>query len=175
MNRNKSKLSVAKEIISFFLFIVILLSISSLFSSVKIIGKSMEPTLKSGESTLVLKKFEPKRGDIVVFKAPDTFNKQYVKRIIGLPGDKVAYKDKVLTINGKKQDEKYISNESNDSVDYRLLNDFSITVPKDEYVVFGDNRDLSKDSRIFGTISKKSLVGKVEIITYPLSNFGFVR
>lgn len=175
MKQNKSKLKITIEIVSFFLFVTILISIASMFGSTKIIGDSMEPTLKSGESTLVLKKFKPKRGDVVVFKAPDKFNRQYVKRIIGIPGDEIKYKDRVLTINGKKQDENYILNDSNESVDSRLLKEFSMKVPKDEYVVFGDNRNLSNDSRIFGTISKESLVGKVEMITYPLSDFSFVK
>ncbi|HAK0898837.1 TPA: type I signal peptidase SipX, partial [Listeria monocytogenes] len=78
-----------------------------LISPVTVNGKSMDPTLHDGEHLFINKVSDPKRFDIIVFPAPDEENAEYIKRVIGLPGDKVEYKEDQLYINGKKYDEPY--------------------------------------------------------------------
>lgn len=149
-------------------------------------GDSMDPTLKDGERVVVnimgYKIGDVKKGNVIVFHA----NKKddYVKRVIGVPGDKVQYKKDQLYINGKKQDEPYLNyNEKRKQVEYITgtfqvkdlanANSKSNVIPKDKYLVLGDNREVSKDSRSFGLIDKDQIVGKVSFRFWPLNEFKF--
>jgi len=132
---------------------------------------------------------EPERGDIVVFKTPEDNKTDYIKRLIGLPGDKISIKSNKIFVNGLQinrefvQDEKYKEFEVdryketlNTKKTYEVYefkrkstlintNDFpEITVQEDHFFVLGDNRDNSQDSRFIGTIPKKNLVGRAEIV-----------
>ena len=137
-------------------------------------GDSMDPTLKDSQRVMVniigYKIGGVKEGNVIVFHA----NKKddYVKRVIGTPGDSVQYKNDTLYINGKKQKEPYLNyNEKRKQTEYitgtfkvkDLANANSKTnvIPKDKYLVLGDNREVSKDSRSFGLIDKDQIVGKV--------------
>ncbi|EAG1706039.1 ATP-dependent protease ATP-binding subunit ClpX [Listeria monocytogenes] len=140
-------------------------------------GKSMDPTLHDGEHLFINKVSDPKRFDIIVFPAPDEENAEYIKRVIGLPGDKVEYKEDQLYINGKKYDEPYLDSEKEALKNGYLTTDAegdpnftmadipnsdgSLTVPKGELFVLGDNRQVSKDSRYIGFISQDTVLGKV--------------
>ncbi|SEU29181.1 signal peptidase I [Paenibacillus sp. NFR01] len=139
-----------------------------------VVGQSMQPTLYQGEKLIVnriaLSFGPPKRGDVVVLHDPSTGpdRKEYlVKRVVGLPGDIVEVKDHKLYVNGVQAEEPYIDTEIQDP-------DFAaVTVEQGNYFVMGDNRHAgaSKDSRYFGTVSKKMIIGKAAYIWWPFSKF----
>lgn len=104
------------------------------------------------------------RFDIVVVKYHD---KYLIKRVIGLPGDSIKYKDNKLYINDEYVEEPFL----NDDVvtwDFEMVG----TVPEDSYFVMGDNRVVSMDSRDLGTFKKSRIIGKTNFTVYPFSNFG---
>lgn len=214
------KKKMIKEAKSFFIIILSVLAFRSvLFEPFKIPSGSMIPTLLIGDFILV-NKFSygfkvpfsdwfsdpiyltgpeaPKRGDVIVFKYPKDPNLNYIKRVIGLPGDTVEVIDKVVYVNnepistteidGKEimedMDERYKSYEfkfletkTGDAThisqvdkgnDY-FANFYKITVPKDQYFVMGDNRDFSADSRRWGTVPFANIKGKAIMIWFSLS------
>lgn len=114
---------------------------------------------------------DPKRGDIVMFNAPDKENTIYIKRIIGLPGDKIVIEDNKVYINGKELKENYIKNgwTRNEGIT-------EYEVPEGEYFMMGDNRDQSSDSRVWGTVKKDAIIAKA-IFKYKLSlkDIGFKK
>lgn len=145
-------------------------------------GHSMDYTFSDNDKVLinrVSKDFN--RGDIVVFHANETDD--YIKRIIGVPGDAIEMIDDVLYINGEKFDEPYLDKKKKElkktDSNKNLTPDFNIEylastklkkVPDNTYFVMGDNRPNSTDSRIFGFVKKEKLVGKVMVRYYPFSN-----
>jgi len=162
---------------------------------------SMLPTLEIGDFILV-NKFSygirlpawnkkvidigsPQRGDVIVFRYPEDPSIDYIKRVVGVPGDKVAYYDKVLYINGKRMPQgkgtvyrpgyDYILRKSenlagvvHDVLDNQMYpaRDFVITVPKHKYFVMGDNRDNSRDSRYWGFVPDENLVGHAMLVWF---------
>ena len=130
------------------------------FELVRVEGPSMEPTLQSGDMLLVTK-FDyilssPQRGDVVVCRYPDRGDTNFVKRIVGLPGDTVQIKDGYLYVNGVKYTEKFLS--------ARMTRDYGpYTVPEGHYFVMGDNRNNSNDSRNsqVGAITRDMIIGHV--------------
>jgi len=147
------------------------------FSNYEVDGESMMPTLEN-ENKLVVNKIEYKisdihRFDVIVFHANE--EEDYVKRVIGIPGDKVEYKDDHLYINGKKYDEPFLDSYRSQVAAGRLTGDFTLEeitgkkkVPEDSLFVLGDNRLGSWDSRHFGFISIDQVVGKVSLRYWPL-------
>lgn len=124
-------------------------------------GPSMQPNFHDGDFLIVSRinylLGEPEHGDIAVFHFPDGPEKDYIKRIIGLPGDTVEMHQGVVLVNGIKLNEPYINEqECQTSCDRE-----PITLGADEYFVMGDNRNHSSDSRAFGTVNRKFLVGEV--------------
>lgn len=186
---------------SFFPILLIVFSIRSFaYESSRIPSGSLKPTLLVGD-LIIVNKFdygirlpvihkkifsigEPKRGDIVVFREPPTETRNLIKRVIGIPGDHISYKDKVLYINGKEipqQFEKYTTDEMDEigswgvvqkkenlfGVEHRIYqipgkqdDDFDAVVPKGKYFMMGDNRDDSADSRFWGFLPEENIVGK---------------
>ncbi|EGO9264831.1 signal peptidase I [Enterococcus faecalis] len=145
------------------------------FTPVVVRGHSMDPTLADGERVITLKNTEINRFDIITFPAPDEPDKNYIKRVIGLPGDTIAYKDDTLYINGKEVDEPYLDGFKKALTDGQpLTGDFSLKekVPADSYFVLGDNRRNSKDGRVIGFIHKKDILGEVKFVMWPFSRFG---
>ena len=154
------------------------------FAPIVVDGPSMMPTLEDGDH-MIVNKFsyfigEPERFDIVVFHA--TAKKDYIKRVIGLPGEHVAIVDDSLYINGKQIDEPFLDEKK------RLLNnnqvytfDFRLedipggyaTIPEDHVLVLGDNRANSRDSRSLGLIHYDQLVGKTNLLYWPIDRFSF--
>lgn len=141
-------------------------------------GESMMPTLQDGNKLIVNKigyqigDFD--RFDVIVFHANE--EEDYVKRIIGLPGDKIEYKDDQLFINGKKIEEPYLEKQ-NHILTRKLTEDFTLSektgieiVPEGKLFVMGDNRLGSYDSRQFGYISVEQVVGEVNLRYWPLEN-----
>lgn len=166
---NKKK----KEIIEYIVLIVIILLIRTyLFVPIMVSGNSMVPTLNNGD-VMILNKFsylvnDIERFDIVVV---DYENEYIIKRVIGLPGDYVEYKNDILYVNGKKIKEEYDREYTEDF----NLNDLNIEkIPNNYYLVLGDNRPISKDSRKIGLIDKKNIKGSTNFILFPFSRFGNV-
>ncbi|WP_110929397.1 signal peptidase I [Bacillus massiliglaciei] len=148
-------------------------------------GYSMMPTLKDNERLLVNKVSyvfkEPKRFDIIVFR--DEEGREYIKRIIGLPGDTVEYRDDILYINGKPYKEKYLKKYKQQLIDGGPLTEpFTLsdsigrkTVPENHLFVLGDNRRYSKDSRHIGVISYDRVLGKASLVFSPVKDTRFVK
>ena len=154
--------------------ILFLLQIS--FVKAEVVGESMEPSLYSGEQIMVNKLAysfsDPKRGDVVIFTPPKETGARsdYIKRIIGLPGETVTIKDGVVYIqkqNGESMilDEPYIAELAR--VDYQ-----GSTIPEGRYFVMGDNRNDSSDSRGGWTVPIDNIVGKAWFTYWPLGDFG---
>lgn len=152
-----------------------------LFTPIVVEGDSMLPTLESGDRMIVNKLGSPERFDIVVFHAPE--GEDYIKRVIGVPGDHVEYIDDQLYINGEPIDEPYLDeyksklSEGNFTWDFKLqdLDPELEEIPEGYYFVMGDNRLDSKDSRHIGIVSEEDLIGKTKIIFWPLNEIKIVE
>ncbi|WP_208422331.1 signal peptidase I [Latilactobacillus fragifolii] len=141
-------------------------------------GQSMAPTLKSADQLLLRTSGPIKRFDIVVFTRPDQTT--YVKRVIGLPGETVAYRNDQLYINGR-----YIAEPFLDAAKQKpgvLTSDFELKaligeqrIPQNEYFVLGDNRQISKDSRLFGPIHRDTILGRAVAIYWPINDVQFLK
>lgn len=137
----------------------------------QVVGPSMKGTLDAGDVTIVNKlvyKFRTiKRNEIVSINQKD---KIMVKRVIGLPGEHIEYKDNKLYVNGSLILENNISVETKD---FKLEDIGYETIPKDMYFVLGDNRNNSSDSREFGLVKKDEIIGKIVMRLYPFSKIKF--
>lgn len=136
-------------------------------------GLSMYPTLKNKNfllvSRLAYKLSSPQRGEIVIMKFPgDPERKTYVKRIIGFPKEKITIMDGKIFINDKILEEGYIDKliETEPNLEYQL--------GAEEYYVMGDNRANSSDSRVWGALPKKDLIGRVSLVFWPFSEFRLI-
>jgi signal peptidase I len=148
------------------LALILFFGINAVSARVRVENISMLPTLKPGEFVLVNKLAykigEPRYGDIIVFHYPHNPKEDYIKRVIGLPGDEVSTQDGVVYINGFPADEPYISAPP-------AYND-SWIVPEDSLFVLGDNRNQSSDSHSWGFLPLDNVVGKAIVIYWPLEN-----
>ncbi len=207
---------------SFFpVILVVFLIRSFLVEPFKIPSGSMMPTLLAGDYILVNKwrygirvpilnnvfidMEHPKRGDVFVFHYPPEPTVDYIKRVVGVPGDRIQYQDKVLTINGQRLDQTYLDDyhyvlQDNNITAHRLQEDLNgvkhdvlihdipnrydmaslgdrlqngetIVVPEGYYYAMGDNRDNSADSRVWGFVPDKNLVGKAFFIWFNFDQF----
>ena len=159
-----------KEIIPYISIIIIVVFIRTfIVTPVKVDGVSMENTLKNKE-ILILNKLDKKyeRFDIVVLNYK---NEKLIKRIIGLPGEKVDYKNGKLYINDKEIKDKL----SNITGDFKLINLGKSVIPEDKYFVLGDNRDHSLDSRLIGLVDKSVIEGTTKLRLFPFNKIGFVK
>jgi signal peptidase I len=153
-----------------------------LFTPIVVDGASMEPTLQNRDRMFVSKIGEPKRFDIIVFQAPE--NKNYIKRVIGLPGDQIEYRDDVLYVNGKRYDEPYLDEykQKQGLVDGPLTNSFTLqetpvrseVVPEGYLFVLGDNRRYSKDSRHIGAVPIDKVLGTTRVVFYPFNKIKLI-
>ena len=166
---------IVKEILSYVLIIVLVLLFKHfIISPIRVDGKSMNPTLNNGEIMLLneigYRLHGVERFDIVVI---DTEDDVIIKRVIGLPGEKVEYKDNKLYINDKEVKEDFTHEVTHNFT----LEDINATkVPKDSYFVVGDNRGNSTDSRIIGFIHKDQIRGKViKKVLFPFSKIRTVK
>lgn len=129
---------------------------------------SMEPTIVDGERVLVNRLVydfhDPRRGDVVVFHPPFK-GEDLVKRVVGLAGDRVEVKDGALFVNGARQTEPYLNEQTIQGIFPET------TVPVGDVFVMGDNRNNSLDSRVFGPVSTKAIVGRAFVIYWPLSKW----
>ncbi len=140
-------------------------------------GASMEPGLHSGDyifTSKVTYKFRSiQRGDIVVFHSPKNPDIEYIKRIIGLPGDRVLIQDETVSVNGIPLSEPYISARTTTWENGAIKEGEPLVVPKNELFVLGDNRPRSSDSREFGSIPISSLIGQVFYRYFPPGRMGW--
>lgn len=159
-----------KELLPYLIIIIVVVFIRTfIVTPVRVQGSSMFPTLHDGE-ILILKKYDQSysRFDIVVLK----HNKdKLIKRIIGLPGEHVAYKNNTLYINGEKIEEEFLPEDLEfDDFDTILLG--NKIVPENTYLVLGDNRNNSTDSRVIGFIEKDVILGTTNFRIFPFTKFG---
>lgn len=159
-------MKILKEILSYVVILIIVLFIKSyVVSPIRVNGDSMYNTLHD-KDIMILNEFiyrfnDIKRFDIVVVEEEGEL---LIKRVIGLPGEKIKCVDGNIYINDMKIDDKY---------SYSETNDFSaVTIEKDKYFVMGDNRKVSLDSRIYGTYTKRDIKGKASFTIYPFDRFG---
>ncbi len=135
--------------------------VSKAEDSVVFQGASMLPTIHDGEK-IPVKKFEPgskvevQRGDIIVFLYPKDTSKFYIKRIVGLPGDKIEIREGEVFVNGNKLDEPYLDSKFNQS----RASQQPLSIEEYSYYVLGDNRDASSDSRYWGVVPEKNILAK---------------
>lgn len=121
---------------------------------------SMEPTLSVGNIVLGNRMNRiPDRYDIILFRNPENRKQVLIKRVIGLPGEKIEIKDGYIYVNGERIEEPYLQEKCNDSGSYQ--------VPENSYFVMGDNRNHSYDSRDFSSIPQKDVLAKAVCVVYP--------
>lgn len=154
-----------KEFLPYFIIILVVVFIKLfVVSPIRVNGASMNPTLNDKDIMLLdeisYRFSDIQRFDIVVVKEEDEY---LIKRVIGLPGETVEYKNDKLYIDGKYVKEDFKHKETFD---------FSTTLGKDEYFIMGDNRTNSTDSRVFGPISRDKIMGKTSLTILPISRFG---
>lgn len=182
--------NIVKEIISILMSIVVayvlfILIRTFLFFPFEVVGDSMEPTLTSGDRLILNRLGKIDRFDVVVFPAPDNpeNGEEYVKRVIGIPGDEITYFKDDLYINGELVEEHYLEPLKGMSHDFQLTNDFSLinipgstsaVVPPESYFVLGDNRQVSKDSRMFGFVPAYEIEGTSSLRIWPIEKIGFL-
>lgn len=141
-----------------------------------IVGNSMSPELDDGQVILIdrmaYKLSEPDRFDVIVYKSQTVENQYVIKRIIGLPGEKIKIDDGKIYINGELLEDIYYDGayESGYAAD-------EVKIAGDEYFVMGDNRNLSEDSRFeyIGNINEEDIIGKAWLVAAPFSNIGFIN
>lgn len=148
------------------LALVLYFAISAMTDRVRVENISMQPTLYEGELLVVFKQAyllgEPHRGDIIVFHHNSQPPEDYIKRVIGLPGDTVVIQNGQVTINNQGVDEPYINAEAAYQGTWQ--------VPEGMLFVLGDNRNRSSDSHLWGFVSQKDVVGRAVLIYWPLDS-----
>ncbi|MCL1948878.1 MAG: signal peptidase I [Turicibacter sp.] len=178
------------------IFLVITFIHSYIFTPVLVDGQSMYPTLHDGDSVILWELFyEPSLFDIVVFQVTeDTY---FVKRVVGVPGQEVAYRNDQLYIDGEPVDQPYLAGAKGQvaALDNRwspdmgtFTEDFELedicrfngfegcqVIPEGYYLMLGDNRPGSKDSRHIGLINQDQIMGRAIWVQWPMSRFGLIR
>ncbi|MBI2034589.1 MAG: signal peptidase I [Candidatus Levybacteria bacterium] len=151
-----------------------------LFRPFQVHGESMYPTFKNNEfvltSLITLRFNEPKRGDVIVFRAPTDRDKDFIKRIVGLPGEKIALRGGSIFINDHKLNEDiYLPDELETRGGQFLPEGGEIQIPFGSYVVMGDNRISSSDSKDWGFLKKNDIIGVVIFVYWPIGNIRVVK
>ncbi len=171
--------SVLKEIREWLIAIAIALVVvvvirMFLFTTYSVDGLSMDPTFEEGDRVIVNKFIydiaDVERDDIVVFDSHN--DAAYVKRIIGVPGDNVEMRDRVVYVNGEPIEEDYVVHQGETYMDNFTLESLGVeeeTIPEGQYLVLGDNRPISRDSRDFGLITEEDIIGEVQLRFWPFN------
>jgi signal peptidase I len=174
IEKGKSSVSVGKFVIdileTLIWAMIIFIAINAVSARIRVDGASMEPTLFNGELVIVNKLAYrlgvPARGDIIVFHYPRDPSQEFIKRVVGLPGDQVNITDGHIYVNGQRLEEPYISISPN------YLGNWSVL--ENQLFVLGDNRNNSLDSHNWGTVPMDYVIGKALFIYWPLSTLGVV-
>lgn len=169
-----------KDLVYFICLIALMVGLRMfVFSSITVNGASMDPTLQDREKIIGLKMGDIHRFDIVTFDAPDNPGTDYIKRVIGLPGETVSYENDQLYINGKAYDEDYLDQYKSEltddlplTMDANMSESFSVKVPEGSYFVLGDNRRNSKDSRFIGSIEEGKIEANAKLVIWPINQMG---
>jgi signal peptidase I len=145
-----------------------------LYQPVRVEGTSMLPNLEDHDrlfiNKLAFRVGEVQHGDVVVFQYPRDHTKSYIKRVIGLPGDRVAIQEGRVILNGKELEESYVPARFSDD---RSLPE--MTIPDNQFFVMGDHRSISSDSREFGPVDRELIYGKASFVYWPMDQAGIVR
>jgi signal peptidase I len=153
------------------LSVVLFAAINAVSARIRVDGASMEPTLHSGEFVIVnklaYKLGDPSTGDVIVFRFPRDPDQEYIKRVIGLPGDRIQIRDGRVYVNDVLLDETYIAA----SPAYENTWD----VPVDSLFVLGDNRNNSSDSHNWGPVPMNYVIGKAIFVYWPPTEWGVVE
>jgi len=177
------------------LTVLIFLMVRAVVQNFKVEGHSMEPTLYNGEYLLINKAIywqidlqplaklfpqaasnqtektdlfrAPARGDIIVFRAPQSPDRDFIKRVIGLPGERVEVRNGKVFINGQALSEPYID-------DPPLYEEQPVVVPPDSYFVLGDHRNNSSDSHVWGVVPRENIIGVAWVSYWPPAKWGFL-
>ena len=138
-------------------------------------GPSMQPNFATGQFVIVSRVnyllTDPQRGDVVVFNYPGDPTQDYIKRVIGLPGDTVEIRDTQVYVNGNELTEPYI----NEPCTPNTCRDNTWTLGSDQFFMMGDNRNHSSDSRAFGPVARHFIVGKALVRYWPPQDWGIIR
>lgn len=163
-------------VLAFAIFMMVYLF---LFQPHKVDGNSMYPNFHDREYILTDKityqRQEPERGDVVVFHAPPPYTSDFIKRIVGMPGETVMVQAGFVYVNGQKLQEMYLPDTYSTTEKSFLREGVPYKTPTGYYMVFGDNRGYSSDSREWGPISKKAIVGKAMFRYWPMDRIGLVK
>jgi len=154
------------------LVVIFVLAILVATSSFAVEGNAMEPGFHPGELVMVSRaayqQSLPQRGDVIVFHYPVDRTLEYIKRVIGLPGETLEINEGQVTIDGQALAEPYLLHQEPDPQSGKWV------VPSDSYFVMGDNRLHSSDSRSWGVVSRELIIGKVWLSYWPLNSWGAV-
>jgi signal peptidase I len=171
----KPKENFLKEIVKFTLIaLAIVVPIRTYIAQPFIVsGASMDPTFQSGEYLIIDQLTyhfnEPQRGDVVIFRYPRDPSTFFIKRIIGLPGEKISMNNGIITIINKDNPKGIILPDSHISDTRKSLDTLSVTLGSTEYFVMGDNRRESSDSRVWGPLERKYIIGRPAVSLIPIS------
>ncbi len=185
--RKRRKSAIQEIIETLLLAVLIFVGVRSIVLNFRVDGQSMEPNLQNSEMLIVNRRAyshinigwlpwesssadwypfgRPSRGDIVVFNPPGQHTEPYIKRIIGLPGEKISVHDGAVYINDQRLQESYLTS----STDWRGIATQDLTIQPGYVFVMGDNRNNSSDSRVFGPVPISSVIGKAWVSYWPPS------
>ncbi|MCL4544109.1 MAG: signal peptidase I [Chloroflexi bacterium] len=167
----KQKSAIRELIETILLTAVVFFAIRLFLQNYQVEGHSMDPTMHNGEFVVVLKAVywfqHPQTGDIIVLQDPQDPSRDFIKRVIGVPGDTVAVHGGKVYLNGKPLNEPYI-------LQPPLYTVPPTKVPPGKYWVLGDNRNDSNDSHIWGFLPQNEIIGKAWLVYWPPSRWGLV-
>ena len=179
-NERSAASSLLREVAEVVVLAVILyVGISFAVQAVHVEGLSMYATLDNNDY-LIANKIDyrlhaPERGDIVILRPPTNNSTDFIKRIIGLPGERVLIRSGFVYINGHKLDEPYLPEAWVNDTNWPLDNPSGRVMGSDQYFVMGDNRNRSQDSRFFGPISRDRIDGKAWFRIWPLASLDIYK
>ncbi len=169
-----------KEIVKFIIIaLIIVIPIRKYVAQPFIVnGASMDPTFETGQYLIVDQLTynfidKPKRGEVIILKYPVNPSVFFIKRIIGLPGDTLIVNTGKITIKNKENPNGFILNEKYITDEHRTSDTFEITLGETEYFVMGDNRPSSSDSRTWGPLESKYIIGRPLVRLFPISEISF--